>query len=194
MGRGVRKRSLNEHVAWWLRELGLVHSFDVERVAKDSSIYRVKVKKSAQSAEALITDIGFGVSQILPALVLCYYVPEGSTIILEQPEIHLHPSVQAGLADVFIDAIKRRRVQIIFESHSEHLLRRLQRRIAEGALENRDTALYFCEMCESRSILTPLQLDMFGAISNWPRDFFGDEFTEIAEMSKAALRRKQQGA
>lgn len=193
-GKGVKRRSLNEHVAWWLRELGVVHSFDVERVAKDSSIFRVKVKKSAQSAEALITDIGFGVSQILPALVLCYYVPEGSTIILEQPEIHLHPSVQAGLADVFIDAIKRRRVQIIFESHSEHLLRRLQRRIAEGALENRDTALYFCEMCESRSILTPLQLDMFGTILNWPKDFFGDEFAEIAETHKAALRRKQQGA
>ena len=59
----------------------------------------------ARSAEALITDVGFGVSQILPVLVLCYYVPEGSTIILEQPEIHLHPSVQAGLADVLIDGL-----------------------------------------------------------------------------------------
>lgn len=194
LGQGKKRRSLEEHVAWWLRELGLVHSFAVEPVAKDSSIYRVKVKKSAQSAEALITDIGFGVSQILPALVLCFYVPEGSTIILEQPEIHLHPSVQAGLADVFVDAIKRRRVQIIFESHSEHLLRRLQRRIAEEALKPSDAALYFCEMRESSSILTPLELDMFGTILNWPKDFFGDEFTEIAETSKAALRRKQQGA
>lgn len=193
LGKGTKRRSLEEHVAWWLQELGLVHSFAVEPVAKDSRIYTVKVRKSSQSAEALITDVGFGVSQILPALVLCYYVPEGSTIILEQPEIHLHPSIQGRLADVFIDAIKRRHVQIIFESHSEHLLRRLQRRIAEGALETQDAALYFCEMGDSHSILTPLQLDMFGAISNWPKDFFGDEFTEIAETSKAALRRKQQG-
>ena len=69
--------------------------------------------------------MGIGVSQVLPVLVLCYYVPEGSTIILEQPELHLHPSVQAGLADVFIDVIKHRNVQILLESHSEHLLRRL---------------------------------------------------------------------
>jgi predicted ATPase len=191
MGRGRKKRSLEEHVAWWLRELGLVHSFIVEPVASDSSIYRVKVKKSAQSAEVLITDVGFGVSQILPALVLCYYVPEGSTILLEQPEIHLHPSVQAGLADVFIDAIKRRNVQIIFESHSEHLLRRMQRRIAEGGIGPQDAALYFCEMGQSHSTLTPLQLDKFGNISNWPKEFFGDEFGELAAITRAAMNRKE---
>lgn len=143
MGRGKRPHSLEEHVAWWLRELGLVHSFNVEPVAKDSNIYRVKVKKTSLSADVLITDIGFGISQILPMLVLCFYVPEGSTIILEQPEIHLHPSVQAGLADVFIDAYRRRKVQIIFESHSGHLLRRLQRRIAEEKIATDDAALYF---------------------------------------------------
>ncbi|MBD2695260.1 AAA family ATPase, partial [Anabaena catenula] len=53
-------------------------------------------------------------SQILPVLVLCYYAPKGSTLIFEQPEIHLHPSVQAGLADVFIDVIKNRNMQIIY--------------------------------------------------------------------------------
>jgi predicted ATPase len=73
-------------------------------------------------------------------LVLCYYVPEGSILILEQPEIHLHPSVQTGLADVFIDAVKTRKVQIILESHSEYLLRRLQRRIAEEKVSQEDMA------------------------------------------------------
>lgn len=192
MGKGKRRRSLEEHIAWWLRELGLVHSFAVEPVAKDSSIYRVKVRKSAQSAEALITDVGFGVSQILPALVLCYYVPAGSTIVLEQPEIHLHPSVQAGLADVFVDAIQRRKIQIIFESHSEHLLRRLQRRIAESSLSPKDAALYFCQMGQTHSTLTPLELDMFGNILNWPKEFFGDEFGELAAITRAAMERKKQ--
>ena len=103
------------------------------------------MRKSAGGPETLITDVGFGVSQILPVLVLCFYAPKGSTIILEQPEIHLHPAVQAGLADVLIDAYKRRDVQIIVESHSEHFLRRLQRRVAEEALPNDDLAVYFCE-------------------------------------------------
>jgi predicted ATPase len=137
----------------------------------------------------LLTDVGFGVSQILPVLTLCYYVPEGSTILMEQPEIHLHPSVQAGLADVFIDAITTRHIQIIVESHSEHLLRRLQRRIAEEGLSSDDAALYFFEVAESRSGFVPLQLDRFGVIRNWPEGFFGDEYDELAAITRAKARR-----
>jgi len=110
---------------------------------------------------------------------------------LEQPEIHLHPSVQAGLADVFIDAVKRRKVQIIFESHSEHLLRRLQRRVAEGDVAPESTALYFCQMNDGQSELTPLTVDLLGSIENWPKDFFGDEFGEMAAMTTAAMKRKK---
>ena len=135
--------------------------------------------------------MGIGVSQVLPVLTLCYYVPEGSTIILEQPELHLHPSVQAGLADVFVDVIKHRNVQILLESHSEHLLRRLQRRIAEEALSPDDTALYFCELRNGESMLRPLQIDMFGDIHNWPDDFFGDLLGEVVAAFDAGLERKQ---
>ena len=60
----------------------------------------------------LLTDVDFGVSRILPVLVLLFYAPEGSTVILKQPEIHLPPAVQAGLTDVLIDAIKRRKFQL----------------------------------------------------------------------------------
>ncbi len=151
----------------------------------------MKLKRNKYSHEVLITDLGIGVSQILPVLVLCYYVPEGSTIILEQPELHLHPSVQAGLADVFIDVIKNRKVQILLESHSEHLLRRLQRRIAEEVLSPDDTALYFCELNEGESKLTPLNLNLFGEIDNWPDDFFGDLLGELVGVFDAGLQRKQ---
>ncbi len=190
---GYRKHrlTLEQKIAGWLQELGLIHSFSVEPVAKESSIYQVKVRKTAASAEVLITDVGFGVSQILPVLVLCYFVPEGSTILLEQPEIHLHPSVQSGLADVFIDATKTRNVQIILESHSEHLLRRLQRRIAEEGISPDNAALYFCETGDAGSILNSLKLDDYGNITNWPEAFFGDEFGEMAAMTKAAMKRKK---
>lgn len=188
-GRGRRGFTLEEYVAWWLKELDLIHSFSVRRL-EDSNLYRVYVQKASNSAEVLITDVGFGVSQILPALVLCYYVPEGSTIILEQPEIHLHPNVQAGLADVFIDATQKRNVQIILESHSEHLLRRLQRRIAEEKITNSDAMLYFSEIEKGTSRLKKLELDQFGNIVNWPSNFFGDEFGEIAAISEAAIKRQ----
>jgi len=110
--------------------------------------------------------------------------------MLEQPEIHLHPAVQAGLADVFVDAVKSRKVQIIIESHSEHLLRRLQRCIAEDRLKQDGTALYFCDARNGSSELTELDVDLYGNIHNWPKDFFGNEMEDIAATAAAALRRR----
>lgn len=185
-----RKRvTLEQYVADWLKRLGLIAEFRVEAVGEGSQIFQVKVKKLTGGPESLITDVGFGVSQILPVVVLCFYVPEGSTVILEQPEIHLHPAVQANLADVLIDAHRTRNVQIIVESHSEHLLRRLQRRIAEQKLSKDDVALYFCEAGLKGSTLTPLDLDLFGNITNWPAEFFGDQFAELAATQEARLNR-----
>ena len=187
-----RSHTIDKYVAEWLKRLGLIHDFRVEALAEGRRIFEVKVQKSPNSAEVLLTDIGFGVSQILPVLVLCFYVPEGARVILEQPEIHLHPSVQAGLADVFIDAWKQRNVQILFESHSEHLLIRLQRRIAEGKIEKDDVGLFFSSTDDNGvSCLDQLEIDQYGNISNWPKDFFGNQFGEIAAMSEAALERRE---
>lgn len=188
-GRGRTGYTLEGYVGYWLKELNLIHSFKVEPITPDSNLFRVKVKRTRDSAEVLITDVGFGVSQILPVLTICYYVPEGSVILLEQPEIHLHPTVQAGLADVFIDAIKNRKVQIIIESHSEHLLRRLQRRISEESIPADNAALYFCETADGLSKIRNLELTLFGDITNWPEGFFGDEMGEIAAMAKAKQER-----
>ncbi len=193
-GQGRSRATVEQCVAIWLRKLGLIHSFSVQPIAGGANLYQVLVQKDPGSTPVLITDVGFGVSQILPVLALCYYVPEGSTIILEQPEIHLHPSVQAGLADVFLDASRTRKVQIIIESHSEHLLMRLQRRIAEGQVASKHTALYFCEIADGESTLTPLDMDLFGSIRNYPKAFFGDAFGEAAAMAEAAAKRKKSEA
>ncbi|MGC1376615.1 MAG: DUF3696 domain-containing protein [Anaerolineales bacterium] len=188
-GRGHVKQYVDERVAEWLKELNLIDSFRLHQIAENSREYEVRVRRSPSSTEVLITDVGFGVSQILPVLVLCYYAPEGSTLILEQPEIHLHPSVQAGLADVFIDIIQTRNIQIILESHSEHLLRRLQRRVAEEKLPANRAALYFTRSENGKSELNSLKLDDFGNIQNWPPNFFGDEIGELAAMTEAAMTR-----
>jgi predicted ATPase len=190
-GRGKARLTVEERVAKWLKELKLIHDFQVTPVAPESKLYQVVVKRSAASAPVLITDVGFGVSQILPVITLCYYAPEGSVLIFEQPEIHLHPAVQAGLADVFIHAAKTRNVQIVLESHSEHLLRRLQRRIAEEKLATDEAALYFCDAAKTESKLVPLDMNLFGAIENWPEDFFGDEFGELAATQEAIIQRQQ---
>jgi len=189
-GKGRRYHPIERRILDWMKEMGVARSMGLEPIAKGRKDYEVKVRTTSKSAEVLITDVGFGVSQVLPVLVLCYYVPKGSTLILEQPEIHLHPRVQAILADVFIDVIKNRGVQILVESHSEHLLRRLQRRIAEEKVAPSQTALYFCEMGRTASQISRLQLDLFGNINNWPADFFGDELGNLASMTIAATQRR----
>ncbi len=194
-GKGKPRRTVEQMVAYWLKELGLIHSFSLRPIAENRKDYEVRVKRSPRSAEVHLTDVGFGVSQVLPVLVLCYYAPEGATLILEQPEIHLHPAVQSGLADIFIDAINTRGIQIILESHSEHLLRRLQRRVAETKLNPEQAALYFTTMREDgTSHLDRLELDLFGNIRNWPRDFFGDAMGELVEMTNAQISRSIEGA
>lgn len=194
--RNLRYRSPNKSfeamIAYWLKELHLIHEFKIAEIGSGANLYRAMVKRDAKSPEALLTDVGFGVSQVLPALVLLYYVPEGSTILMEQPEIHLHPSVQSGLADVILTVAKTRNLQVIVESHSEHLLRRFQRRVAEATYSADDLSIYFCDSIEGKSNLVPLEMDLFGEIKNWPQDFFGDEMYEIAQTRKAVLKRKME--
>ncbi|MGN6269676.1 MAG: DUF3696 domain-containing protein [Sphingomonas sp.] len=191
-----KRMGFQEIIAWWLRELGLIYSFQVREVSEGSGLYRVYVKRTPESSETLITDVGFGVSQILPVLTLLYYAPEGATVIIEQPEIHLHPAVQAGLADLFISVSRVRKLQLVVESHSEHLLNRLLRRISEqdtpyGTITNSDVAVYFADNKGGASQLETLRLNENGMIQNWPKDFFGDQMGEVVAREKAALRRRK---
>ena len=183
-----------EFIADQLNGLGLIESFRVDEIAAGSNIYRAMVKTDKANAEVLLTDVGVGVSQVLPVLVLLFYVPSGSTVIMEQPEIHLHPSVQSELADVILMASSARNIQVIVESHSEHMLRRFQRRVAEENVSVEDIRLYFTSMLNGAAQLSDLNLNEWGEIQNWPENFFGDELGEIAATQIAGLKRKIGGA
>jgi predicted ATPase len=197
---GSRLQDFDEFIATWLKDLGIIQSFSVRAVAEGRKEYEVLVKTRSNSSEVKITDVGFGVSQVLPALVQAFYCPPGSVVWMEQPEIHLHPQVQSELADVFIAAIKSREngvdrnVQLIVESHSEHFLNRLQRRVAEKVITPDDIAIYFCTFSGRSAKLVPLQVDLFGDIANWPENFFGDEMADLTARTKAAMQsQKEQG-
>ena len=191
-----RLAPFQEVIARWLAEMGLVHSFSVGEIAPDRDEYEVLVKTSARAEEVKLTDVGFGVSQVLPVVVQSFYAPAHSTVLMEQPEIHLHPSVQASLADLFIAAVtareggERRGVQLVVESHSEHLLRRLQRRIAEGTIKETDVAVYFCYSGTRGSDMDRLEIDSYGDIINWPPDFFGDELEDVAVQAAVGMQRR----
>ena len=185
-----KKLSFQEAIATRLKEMGLINAFSVAEVAKGSNIYQAKVSVDKKSPKVLLTDVGFGVSQVLPAIVLLNHVPEGSTVILEQPEIHLHPEVQSALADAIIQIAETWNLQVIVESHSEHMLRRFQRRVADETIQADLIKLYFVSLEGGEARLTDIGLNEYGEIKNWPEHFFGDEMEEIAATRKAAIKRK----
>ncbi len=187
----IRRLPTDEQIPKWLQKLELIHSYDVQPVSDTGGDYELLVKQYKDGPEVPLTDVGFGVSQVLPVLILCYYAPEGSILILEQPEAHLHPKVQSELADVLIDVVKNRNVQIILESHSAHLLHRLQRRIAEEQMSADDTALYFCQINDGTSEIEQLDVDEYGNIRNWPQNFFGDDLGDLVEKTKAEMQRRK---
>ncbi|HSN98977.1 MAG TPA: DUF3696 domain-containing protein [Candidatus Nanopelagicales bacterium] len=192
-GKGRRYPPFEAVIAAQLQRMGVIDSFEVLPIAPNRKDYEVRVRRSPGSPEVLLTDVGFGVSQLLPVIVQSYYAATGSTVIFEQPEIHLHPRVQADLADVIVDAMRRCGVQFIIESHSEHFLRRLQRRIAEAeTITSDEVALYRCDEEGGRSTLQELCVDEYGNITNWPKDFFGDEMGDLAAMTKAGIRRRRE--
>lgn len=194
-----KTKPLPQLVAERLKSMGLIDEFQVKPLGQHRKEYEVLVRANPKLPEVKLTDVGFGVSQVLPVIVECFYVPRRSIVIFEQPEIHLHPRVQADLADLFVDAIRAREdsaardCQFIIESHSEHFLRRLQRRIAESELSNQDAALYFVHADGAQARIEELDVDQFGNIKNWPDNFFGDEMADLVARSEAQARRMQSG-
>ncbi|MCY4403608.1 MAG: DUF3696 domain-containing protein [Candidatus Poribacteria bacterium] len=186
------EKSIEERISDWLREMDLAYTFLLERnETSNGKDYEIRIQQKAYGPKIAFTDMGYGLSQFLPVLVLCYYAPEGSTLILEQPGIHLHPKLQSQLADLLIEVVNERNLQVLVESHSEHLLTRLQLRIAEEKISNDQTALYFCQNENGTSNIIPLKLDEFGNISNWPENFFGDEMGDLFAMTEAQRERQK---
>jgi hypothetical protein len=183
-------RSFEENLGYWLKQLGVIDKFAVQEIAEGRDLYELKVAVSGSATEVAVTDVGFGVSQVLPVLVQVFYAPSGSQVILEQPEIHLHPAAQSELGDVLLAALRDNNVQIIVETHSEHLLRRLQRRIAEEQVSNEEIALYSIDTEDGVSGVDELNVDPYGNIKNWPKNFFGDEIGDLSAMTEAAIARR----
>ena len=194
-----KKQKFDEFIASWLVDLGIISKFRVKAVAAGRKEYEVLVRTQEKAPEVKLTDVGFGVSQVLPALVQAFYSPQGSTVWMEQPEIHLHPRAQSVLADAFISAIhsyedsQPRGTQLIIETHSEHFLNRLQRRVAEGVIGTEEVAIYFVNSRKGTAQLEELELDEDGEIINWPENFFGDEMEDITARTLAAIKKRSSG-
>lgn len=154
----------------WLENYNL--SIKIER--SEDVIHHLKIIQN--NVELDIPDVGFGISQVLPVLVQTQCLPEKSITIIEQPEIHLHPIMQADIADLFRVSASEK-TPLIIETHSEYLLRRIRRRVATKKMSSKDVSIYlFSGKTNDRDYTDVKQLDMTstGAFE-WPSDYYGGE-------------------
>ena len=173
--------------------MALVDAFCIRTINESRGLYEVTA--TIGGVESSLSDVGFGVSQILPVITMLMFVPKGSIILLEQPELHLHPNAQAALADLMLDVAEKRNLQLIVESHSEHIVRRLQRRIAEASpafAKPENIKMYYCQPGEGGATIDEVVVDRFGQIVDWPEKFMGDISGDLHTMLKAALERRSQ--
>lgn len=162
----------------WLSYLGVVT--EVKTYDKGKLGYELRVKTSESDNLQDLTHVGVGVSQILPIVVMALLSDEDEVLIFEQPELHLHPKVQSRLCDFFL-AISNRNKQCIIETHSEYIINRLRRRIAQSrdeSIEKKSSVLFF-EKFSDVSVVRKVDINKYGAIIDWPKDFFDQSDEEV---------------
>lgn len=163
------------------------------RTEQNSEIIFLNLKSgSGEDTRVNIADVGFGVSQIFPILLEGLRMRKGSTLLLEQPEIHLHPNLQMQLADYFI-SIALSGKNVIVETHSDHIINRLVRRIVEDDTFNLSSLIniFFISSTPSGSIYEKVKIDDKRGIVNWPDGFFDQSATEQERIIRAGLKKRK---
>lgn len=178
-----------QEVSYWLARMKIAERIEVKQLGH-STRYEVMVHKDGIVAN--LRDVGIGVSQVLPVLTLAFFATKGSTVLLEEPEIHLHPLAQSVLAELFVEVSRTRQIQFIVETHSEHLFRRMQTLVARETITTDACRMYFVERDGADAKLKPLILDTYGRVTEWPAMFFGDAMGETREQAKRMFERQIQ--
>lgn len=178
-----RRPSLVDKANEWLRRLDMGYELRVASVGTSASdLFEVRLvdTRRGRPVEVALSDVGFGVSQILPFVVQSL-AADNQIISIEQPEVHIHPRLQADLGDLLAEAIKPPyEHQFLVETHSEHLMLRLQRLVRAGQLKNDDVSVIYVKRAEGGSEATRLRLDEDGDfMDDWPGGFFPERRREL---------------
>jgi len=185
------KRLLDEVGDWFRLHCG--QTLDVVSEGRFHSLVLRSDKSDSFSVN--LVDVGVGISQVLPVVAQCKLrrsqESTPSLDVYEQPELHLHPQVHGALADLFIESVKETQSRVIVETHSEVLLLRLRRRVAEGLLDPKDVIIYWVtKRDEGGSTVVPIEIRGNGEVDQWPTDVFSDAYNEVKAI-RAAARRQQ---
>jgi len=182
--------SLHDAVVDWLNYVGVASEVQTSDGGKFGHSIQVQTPGVNQFHD--LTNVGVGVSQVLPIIVTALLARPPTMLIFEQPELHLHPKVQARLADFFLSVALTGK-QCVLETHSEYLIERFRLRIAEAEGESLTKVmnLYFTEREAGDTHCRKVEISRYGAISDWPKDFFDQSQIETENILRAARSKRK---
>jgi predicted ATPase len=154
--------------------------------------FEVIVKNFYTGEEENLTDVGFGCSQVLPVMIAGFNVGEGGVFIVQEPEIHLHPKAQAALGSVF-KLLYKRGIQLIIETHSEHLMLRLQSYVARGDIKAEDVNVYYVDPAAKMKKKDPIKIEIAedGYFrEEWPKGFFPERLQEAKRLAGLSVKKE----
>jgi predicted ATPase len=194
-GKPVRQ-TLAEALDGWVAFLraGEVHGTrattdEVVLSTTEQVVVQISVKSVSGTESHALADSGFGYSQVLPILVRGLLADHASTFIVEQPELHLNPSLQVRLAEFFISMVRAGK-QVLIETHSEHIVNAIRVLTAEdesGYLSER-SRIYFIDTSGTAPALHELSVQKDGTVPDWPRHFFGEAVELTGRLLRAQKR------
>ena len=189
----VQQSTLQEALNIWANYLDIASQITTEAAGNLGVAWRVVTKKG--QPPRTLSEVGVGMSQILPILVMGLLAPEGTLLIMEQPELHLHPGVQARLGDFFMGLAQCGK-QCLIETHSENLISQLRYHIVQaGGMEKSDCIIYFVDQDnQGAAKFEKVEISAKGNILNWPDGFFDETMLQEGRITTASLRKRAKEA
>lgn len=150
----------------------------------------IQILLSKEGKDINIVDVGQGMNQALPLITRAHIKRPESIIVLEQPELHLHPAAHGDLAELFAKSAKENNQIFLIETHSENIILRLRKLIIENdfGLTKDDVIIYWVDEAENLSNgqeINEITINEKGVLSDWPEGVFTENLNEIKEMRKA---------
>lgn len=166
-----------------LSKIGLLHGLTTTKIG--DGMFDIKIQTKPNGIFSSIVDVGFGVSKLLPIIVADLQLPNNSLLAISEPEIDLHPSIQANFANYLFWQTQKGKKYII-ETHSEYIINRLRLLIAKGELKEDEIKTYFFSNDGRETITYPIDLKTNGQIANAPIDFFDTYEIDVMEIAMQA--------